>query len=392
MERTITPTSPIPLECQQYPPDQAEWPKEYNTNSYIKLSDLYQQYYGQIRDNNDLYALAYYNNRKALETGLYQFINPAKLSLGDGKVFLPHISWINIYKEFSPPVLGLEDFGLFNGDITIDISGSSALYPLSRQIIGCINKPAPFFDVQIEQGNTLSGLSDFCQGRVDMFSTSEQITSEIISENGCLDANLISFVVAKYAVVIFINNDNPYANEIAKEPLKNDELIRLVFLGKSWDDVRTNWGKEPITRYFPHEESGTFEIVKNEIFPNLDTNVEIANPKGFEGNNSIPLLVANDKYSIGVSGFADYQRKGNLIAIPIENVLPNLETIKEDKYPLTRYLYLYTGKNTFDENPPLRFFINYYLTYELDFLERLGYFFPEKADILTNQYYPKSIK
>ncbi len=394
---TAPPTTDIPitltpsklLECHQYPPDQEGWPKEYPKDSYIELLELYQRYYGPQRDKYDLYALAYYNNRKALETDLYHMIDPVELGIERGwNAFLPHVSWIEAYKEFPRPVL--ETFEPDNGYTTINISGSSTLYPLSLQIARCFEAATPSHDIQIEPNNTRSGLIDFCQGSVEIFGASEEITPEMITGNGCLDVEFLRFAIAKYAAVIFINDNNPYADEIREKPLSDEELARLLFSAKLWSNVRNNWAGEPIIRYFPPVEGGAFEIVRNKILPILSSNAEIANLKRIEESNLIPLMVTGNEFSIGFSSFADYQgRKGDLIAIPIGNVLPNLETIKGDKYPLTRLLYLYTGKTTFDENPLLRYFINYYLAYELDFLEELGYFYPNKDGFLTDQYYPK---
>jgi len=248
------------------------------------------------------------------------------------------------------------------------------------------------YKVQIEPNNTKSGLIDFCQGRADMFGASEEVTPKMISDNGCLDVNFLKFEVARYATVIFMNNKNPYADELRETPLNGDELARLLFSAQLWSDVRSAWDSEPITRYYPPTEGGLFEIVKNNILPTLDNSLEIANLNIIKVVDMIPQEVADDRFSIGFSGYADYQSEiENLIPIGIDNVFPNSDTIKGDdpSYPLARSLYLYISKVRFNESPSLRFFINYYLTYELDFIDELGYFYPAKQGFLNDQYYPR---
>lgn len=383
---------PAPVECQlKQLPSPEEWPKSYTSTQLITLEDLYQDYYGRKRDNLDLYALAYYNNRQALETGLYHMIDPERLSIDKGwKVLLPAPSWVDQYKKFPVPVVEtIQD----NLNSSIVFSGSSVLSPLSEQIVSCFqtadaNKA---YNIQVNFSNTKSGLSEFCQGTADLFASGEMITSEISAEYGCPEVDLLQFEVAKYAAVIFTNNRNPYSQQLRQTPLNSDELEKLLFSARVWSDVRDGWGTEPIVRFFPPAQGGTFEIVTSKVAPKdsvFSTNKDL---HWIEDIQAIPQAVAQNEYSIGFSSFGEYQsRGGDLVAIPIDKVLPNKETIqgKNPTYPLTRSLYLFTGKTTFENNALLRYFINYYLAYELDFLTELGYFRPDTANLLNAHYHP----
>jgi phosphate transport system substrate-binding protein len=175
---------------------------------------------------------------------------------------------------------------------------------------------------------------------------------------------------------------------LEEHPLTSQELLRLLTSAKTWKDVREDLdpeGRAILNRYYPAAESGAFEIVKRTIFPNLHEN-SIENLEINE-EEAIPELVKNDVHSVGFSAYHYYQvHRESLIAIPVRNVRPNRDTIEGEvpAYPLTRQLYLYTGRDTYYGNALVRFFINYYLSYELDYLDDLGYFYPNKVKFLYN--------
>jgi phosphate transport system substrate-binding protein len=372
----------------QYPPPQAGWISSYEARSPISLGELFIQKYGDIRrDNFDLYAIAYYNNRKALEKKTFDAIDPVQLDLDrGGNYFLPPLGWINQYRDFPIPIL--EAANRDNVDPRIKVSGTSLLYPLSSQISKCFKEATSPYQIYVEPAsNTNLGLADYCRGRSDIFGGSEDITSEMLTESGCTGVDFLHFEIAVDAIVLFINNNNSYAKQVIEAPLTNEELKRLIFSANTWGEVRSNWGDETINRYFPPRESGAFEVVKNEIFPDLNTEYPIPNLFVDKSDNFSIGMVVNDSNSIGFSSYSSYQLNNiNLMALSIDGVSPNLDTISADDsgYPLTRKLYLSTGTTTYNEKPLIRFFISYYLAYEFDFLDELGYFYPNNFDLLNN--------
>ena len=183
---------------------------------------------------------------------------------------------------------------------------------------------------------------------------------------------------------IFVSENNPYVDKLIN--LSRVELRKLLFSADTWSEVRPGLDNRPINRYFPSVEGGVFEIVKSELFPDL--NFAISN---LETSNEylIPGKVIGDNYSVGFSsyGYADAQNyRENLRIIPIDDISPNSNTVDGNNpiYPLTRTLYLYTGEADFNNNPLLRAFINYYLAYELGYFIDLGYFYPNKDSWLEN--------
>ena len=386
-------TSRPPL-CIQYPPNQSGWDTNYRSTSSITLEKLYRDTYGLPRDFDDIYALAYYNNRKALENrNMYASIDPEKLSIQskDQTIFLPPPAWIDKYREFPVPILEITQDKTYT---SLDISGSSVLDALSSQIVKCFDEATNNYAISLGSKSTAVGLFDYCQGNADIVSASEEITPNLMDENGCSGINFLKFEVASDSIVIFINENNPYADDLRESPLTRSELRQLLFSAASWKDVRSTWGDEPINRYYPSTKGGSFEIVRNELFPGGNASGEIPNLSAQEGDGDYFAVggVINDPLAIGFSRYGPYQiNNQNLIALPIDNISPISETIQGESptYPLTRSLYLYTGESKFNENPLLRYFINYYLAYELDYLDELGYLYPDKESFLNDQYFPR---
>jgi phosphate transport system substrate-binding protein len=381
---TPIPTPLGPLNCN-YPTAQSGWTSTYFSENFIQLDKLYAQLYTRKRDYLDLFAIAYYNNLKAFDDNSYHTIDPIRLSIEKGwKVFLPPPAWIEEYRAFPSPIL--EEKNLHSADATIEISGSSTLYPLSMQISNCYKKGVNIDQILIKPNSTKRGLLDYCQGDVDLFSASEEITQDMMNEIGCEGVVPVKFEVAKYAVTIFISEKNPYADNFTKNPPTKDELKKMLFSANSWNDVRTSFGNQPINRYYPPVEGGEFEIVKGTIYPSWESTI----PNLFNTEEYlIPSMVTGDDYSVGFSGYvyADHpNNKDGLRLIPVDNILPNENTINIDNpiYPLTRILYLYTGETDFQNNPVLRSFINYYLGYELNYVNQLGYFYPNIENWLNN--------
>ena len=372
----------IPASVLACGPDYASTQREcrYLVSNSISLEKLFTQFYESKPSKLDLYAIAYHNNRKALEEeNNYSNIDPVTLEVGKGStIFLPSIDAIKKYGNFPFPIL--EEMGSGFTSSEINLSGSSALEPLSLKIKEGFEEVVEGLHINIDSNNTQLGLTDFCQSRAHLFGVSER------NFQNCSKSDFLKFEIARYAVIILINEEHPDRSKLIEKPLTSGELNKLLTIAKTWKEVRTDLSDEPINRYYPSTDGGAFEIVKNEIFPTVELN-SISYSES-ENESSIPEKVTEDKFSIGFASYANYQKHiDKLMAIAVNKVAPNRETIMSETpvYPLTRKLYLYTGKLTYQENHLLQYFINYYLTYEFDYLDELGYFPPSKG-FIDNPY------
>ncbi|MBI5953343.1 MAG: protein kinase [Chloroflexi bacterium] len=359
---------------------------------YLLLQDVYSDKFGTKPDSYDLYAIAYYNNRKILEGySKYHVINPISLDAGKNwNLFIPPQQWIDKYKKFPITI----PFPIpTDSQSRLEISGSSILSPLSAQISTCSAETTGTELVQMNLGNTITGLRDLCQSKVHLFGANREVDEAMMTEYHCSGIELEKFEVARYAMVVFINKDNPYAEDIQKNPLTNEELEKLLTIAHSWKDVREYWeGNESIAKYYPSLDGGEFEIVKNGAFHGRTYDGDEDDIPGLSVNNDKQSLLDNvavDASAVGIVDYGSYQsykNKNQLIAVPVNGVYVGSAIAADNasKYPLATTLYLYANKNTYETNEALRSFINYYLSHELDFLDDLGYLYPSRSGYAGN--------
>ena len=367
--------------------------QDYSVPGHLLLADVFRKRFSREPDSNDLYAIAYYNNRKIQEGySKYDFIDPFGLDVGRGwNIFIPPQDWIDKYKKFPITIPLSTQTG---SRVKLDISGSSVLSHLSAQISKCSTETVKVELVQINSGNTVSGLQDLCQGKVDLFGANREVDATMMAEHHCGGIELEKFEVARYVTVVLINKNNPIADDVQRNPLTNKELMELLTTAPSWQDVREYWSNnESIVRYYPSLESGEFEIVKNSIFPDRIFDGDADDILGLSINDDKSSLldrIAEDANAVGIVDYASYQNcknKSQLIAIPINGVYVSsaIASSNGSTYPLMATLYLYAEKNAYESNTTLRSFINYYLSHELDFLDNLGYLYPSKKGYMGNR-------
>jgi ABC-type phosphate transport system substrate-binding protein len=371
--------------------DQNDLMPDYTAPRFMLLRDAYKEIYHSDPDPFDLYALTYYNNRKIREGyTIYHAIDPSYLGVEKGwKIFSPPRSWIKRYKAFPLSILQLTQP---DTESPIRISGSSILSPLSSKISSCFEKVTEVKSVYINLGNTESGLRDYCQSKVDLFGANIEIDSKMLNENGCVDVELEKFEVARYAIVIIVNRKNPILDDLYKNSLNTKDMAMLLSSADLWKNVRDYWHDSTITRYYPALASSNFEVVKNKFFTNAKEPLTIKSEKTIDDEISLMDKVSSDENSIGIVSYSSYQQYGNidkLAVVPIDSISPNAETLSGEhpKYPLAFTLYLYTGKVTYSNNINLQSFIDYYLAYEIGFIDKLdkfGYLYPGSNGYLKN--------
>jgi len=235
--------------------------QDYAVPSHLLLEEVYKKWFNNDPDSNDLYAIAYYNNRKVIEGhSQYHVIDPISLDVKRGwTIFIPPQQWIDEYKKFPATI---PQPAKIETSLKLYVSGSSTLSHLSAQMAKCSADVVGVKLVWSGAGNTASGLRDLCQGKADMFGAN----GEIASESGCPEME--KFEVARYVMVVFINKNNPSAVAIEKNPLSDKELADLLIDAYLWRNVRGSLdNSETVRRHYLSLESGEFEIVKDGIFP-----------------------------------------------------------------------------------------------------------------------------
>lgn len=173
------------------------------------------------------------------------------------------------------------------------------------------------------------------------------------------------------ALAIYVNKDNKIKGLTLEEI---DALFSKTRRGGYKSDIKTwgelgllgNWKNRSISLYGRNSASGTYGFFKEHALFKGDFK---DNVKEQPGSASVVQGVTEDKYGIGYSGIG-YITSG-VRALPLyynkskSFVEANYENVLSGKYPLSRYLYIYTNKKPNQPLEPLtKEFLNYILSYE----------------------------
>lgn len=190
----------------------------------------------------------------------------------------------------------------------------------------------------------------------------------------------LEFRVGTDAIAVVVSKENTFAKDITLE-----ELGLLFTSAEKWSDVRADWPAEPIQRFTPGTDSGTFDffvevvIQKPQKIEKLDDAKKLAldatNIQTSEDDNVLVQGVEGSPYAIGYFGFAYYkQQESRLIALSVDGIAPSFETAESGEYVLARPLFIYSDANVLKQKPQVAGFINYFLTYVNEWIDDVGYF------------------
>ena len=218
--------------------------------------------------------------------------------------------------------------------------------------------------INIDSIGTGAGFAAFCavdaEGRPDINDASRAITPQEAQQ--CDDSGItpIEIRVGTDAVAIVVNPANEFATE-----LTTDE-IRLIFSeAETWADIRPDFPNEPIMRFVPGGDSGTFDFFVDEFFDGNPTPMlEESNLVTSEDDTQLTRGIGQNEFAVGFFGFAYYQNnRDTLRVVGVDGVMPSAETVEDGTYPLARPLYIYTHEQVLDSKPQVAAFVNYYLTH-----------------------------
>ncbi|WP_374285214.1 phosphate ABC transporter substrate-binding protein PstS family protein [Lactococcus sp.] len=240
------------------------------------------------------------------------------------------------------------------GDKQVTAGGSTALQPLVEQASIDFMKQNPDDIIMVQGGGSGVGLAQVAAGSFQIGS------SDIFAEEKTgIDASKITD--HKVAVVGFA----PIVNENLKVSNLTDQQLTDIFTGKI-----TNWKEvggqdEKITVIGRTAGSGT--RVNFDKY-GLNGATEINGPT-LDASGSVVQLVGQTPGAISYVSFS-YINKPNVKPLKVNNVTPNDDNVKINKWKIWSYEHMYT--NNSKENKVEEKFINY-VTNDSKTLKKLGY-------------------
>ncbi len=269
-------------------------------------------------------------------------------------------------KGLLPPVDPLR----VRGDIVT--AGSSTVFPLAERMAERFQDEGFVGQITIDSIGSGAGFERFCvTGETDIANASRPIKASEAASCRAIGRQALEFRVGTDALAVTVSRSNDFAFEVTLE-----ELARLFSTAEKWSDVRPEWPAEPILRFIPGTDSGTFDYFVEEIFDkNKEPILSADNTQLSEDDNVLIQGIEGSPYAVGFFGYAYYaENRERLKVLSIEGVAPSAESVDAGEYPLARPLFLYTDPGLMRQKPQIADYLNFFLSYVNEEIADVGYF------------------
>ena len=257
---------------------------------------------------------------------------------------------------------------------TIEIDGSSTVYPITVAVAEEFRKIYPNVQVPVGISGTGGGLKRFTVGETSISNASRPIKdkeADAASENGI---EFIELAIAYDGLSVVVNTANDWLDCLTTEEL--NKIWAPDSKLSNWSEVRDGFPNQAMRLYGPGTDSGTFDYFTDVI--NGEEGASRADYTPSEDDNVLVQGVSGDKGSLGYFGYAYYlPNADNLKLVAIDGgtgcIFPDSTTINNGSYaPLSRPLFIYVNKSDLSR-PYFREFVDYYLTNAAQYAEEVGY-------------------
>ena len=251
-------------------------------------------------------------------------------------------------------------------------AGSSTAFPLSEAMAERFMDEGYADNITIDSIGSGAGFERFCvAGETDISNASRPIKESERESCAAIDRTPIEFHVGADALAVAVSKDNDFVDSLTLEE------VALVFsTATTWADVNPDWPAEPIQRFSPGTDSGTFDYFVEEVFDKDKEPILSADAIQLsEDDNVLVQGVTGSPYAIGYFGYAYYQENTETLKIlAIDGIEATAGNVENGSYPLARPLFIYSDAGIMADKPQVADFINFYLTYVNEEIERVGYF------------------
>lgn len=260
----------------------------------------------------------------------------------------------------------------------IQIDGSSTVFPITEAVAEEFQKSKKGkIKVTVGIAGTGGGFKKFCRGEIDISDASRPILKSEIDICKQSGVQFFELPIAYDALTVIVNPKNEWVKAVTVPDLK--KMWEPGAQGKitSWNQVRSEWPNNPLKLFGPGADSGTFDYFTEAIVGKAKSSR--GDFTASEDDNVLVQGVANDRNALGYFGFAYYiENQGKLKAAAIDDgkgpVLPSAKTVEDGTYqPLSRPIFIYVSKKSYDSKPEVKEFVEYYLKQGPQLIKQVKY-------------------
>jgi phosphate transport system substrate-binding protein len=233
--------------------------------------------------------------------------------------------------------------GPATGGTSIQNKGSDTMVNIALAWAEAYQTVRPEVQIAVTGGGSGTGIASLINGTVDMANASREIKAEERQNALANGIEPVEHVVAGDAIAIIVHLDNPV--DRLTIPQLSD-----IFSGKitNWQDVGGE--DRPIVLLSRESNSGTHVYFLEEVVrQGRDDDRTLFSPDTLlmPSSEGITQEVRHNPNAIGYDGLGYVTPEEKVIAVAVREggayVLPTVETVADETYPIARGLYIYTG-------------------------------------------------
>ncbi len=272
----------------------------------------------------------------------------------------------------------------------IQIDGSSTVFPVTEAVAEEFQKSKKGkIKVTVGIAGTGGGFKKFCRGETDISDASRPILKSEMDICKQSNVQFFELPIAYDALTVIVNPKNDWVKALTVPDLK--KMWEPGAQGKitSWNQIRSEWPNSPLKLFGPGADSGTFDYFTEAVVGKAKSSR--GDFTASEDDNVLVQGVANDRNALGYFGFAYYiENQGKLKAAAIDGgkgaVLPSAKTVEDGTYqPLSRPIFIYVSKKSYDSKPEVKEFVEYYLKQGPQLIRQVKYV-PLPGDGLQHEH------
>jgi phosphate transport system substrate-binding protein len=238
-------------------------------------------------------------------------------------------------KKLLVPVLMLASISMAQaGNITV--KGSDTLVRLGQRWAEEYMKTHAGSVIQVAGGGSGTGIAALINGTTDICEASRDMKAQEYSDAEAKGIKPYRVAVALDGIAVFLNKTNP-VTELTLDQLKG------IYTGEITNWKQVGGEAHAIILYGRENNSGTYSFFKEHVLKNLDYAEQT---QTLPGTAAVVNAVSKDKYGIGYGGIA-WESGVKPAAVKKDAsspaVLPDIKTVTDGSYPISRELYWFTN-------------------------------------------------
>jgi phosphate transport system substrate-binding protein len=225
----------------------------------------------------------------------------------------------------------------------IENKGSDTMVNLALGWAEKYQSDHPEVRISVTGGGSGTGIASLLNKTVDIANSSRQIKEEEIDEAKSKGIDPVEFVVARDAIAVIVNPENPVSQLTLKQ-------ISDMYSGKFSNWTEVGGEDRPIVRLSRETNSGTHVYFLETVLrlgSKEDKTLFSMDTLLLPSSEGIIAELRQNPNAIGYDGLGYVPKDLKVIAVAKEEgdpyVLPSIATVNDKSYPIARDLYMYTN-------------------------------------------------